>query len=162
MILNIVICLFQSVGAPSQFFSYAIAAYSAGALFGAPIWGKLFDRWKKAKLLSIIGILFVLFGSLLYTIQSKYSILLGRFVAGIGTGLEGAIIGMAAKAAKPKNKAKQITIFYALKQLGIICGPGKGIYLIIMFKLQTKLVLGWSHWALIIIRAQLTLIIELT
>ena len=49
--------------------------------------------------------------------------LIGRFIGGLGTGIEGAIIGMVAKASKPANKAKQITIFYALKQFGIIFGP---------------------------------------
>ena len=36
-------------------------------------------------------------GSLLFTIQNAYSILLGRFFAGLGLGLEGAILGMVAK-----------------------------------------------------------------
>ena len=84
----------KSVGAPGNYFSYAIAAYSAGALVASPVWGKCFDRFGAAKSVSLLGCALIFTGSLLYTIQSKFTILLGRFVAGLGIGLEGAVIGM--------------------------------------------------------------------
>ena len=63
----------------------------------APLFGKLFDRFRSARILSTIGMILVFGGSLLFTIQNPYSILFGRFLAGLGLGLEGAILGMVAK-----------------------------------------------------------------
>ena len=71
----------------------------------------------------MIGMVILFAGSLLFTIQSKYVILMARFISGLAVGLEGAILGMVAKSASPAEKSKKITMLYALKQLGIIAGP---------------------------------------
>ena len=84
-----------------------------------------FFLYKKYDLLVICikSVLLVLAGSLCYTIQSKYSIVIGRLLAGFGTGIEGAIMGMMARSVAPKEKSKIITQLLIIKQFGVFLGP---------------------------------------
>merc|ERR1712176_1307599 len=101
---------FRSVGADGAFYSYGVALFYFGEFISAPIWGKLFDRYNAVKLFSIVSTSFVFIGSYCYTIQSRFSILAGRFISGLGTGIEGALIGMLARSTISAKKAKVITI----------------------------------------------------
>jgi len=65
----------------------------------------------------------MLTGNFCYTIHAKYSILFGRLLAGLGTGIEGAIMGMVARSVKPTQKTKVITVLLLIKTLGMLFGP---------------------------------------
>jgi len=115
------------VGASPSFLSYPIAAYSLGALISSPLWGVLFDRALprfpvRVFIICAISLCFV--GNLLYAIPSQWTILFGRFVSGLGIGLEGAVLGLVSKStANTDNKPKVIAGLLLMKQMGIIIGP---------------------------------------
>ena len=52
----------------------------------------------------------VFFGNLLYSLQNKGLIVIGRFIAGFGMGMEGALLGMLAKSAAPHLKGRMIRV----------------------------------------------------
>ena len=83
-----------SLGGADYFIGIVIASLSFGAMLAAPIFAKVTDRLVAAKVPIQVGMIFSIVGGLLYTfIQNKYVVVVARFIAGIGWGLEGAFMG---------------------------------------------------------------------
>ena len=102
---------------------YAVAMFASGSLVGGPLFGLLFDRWNVPKLITASGVLCIFLGSFLFILQNEIAILMGRFLAGIGAGIEGGIVGLIAKSSSPTSRPKKISILYGLKQIGVVLGP---------------------------------------
>ena len=97
--------------------------FASGSLFGGPLFGLFFDRWNIPKLITASGVLCIFLGSFLFVLQNEVAILFGRFLAGIGAGIEGGIVGLISKSSSPASRSKKISLLYGLKQIGVILGP---------------------------------------
>ena len=97
--------------------------FASGSLVGGPLFGLLFDRWNVPKLITASGVLCIFLGSFLFILQNEIAILMGRFLAGVGAGIEGGIVGLIAKSSSPTSRPKKISILYGLKQIGVVLGP---------------------------------------
>lgn len=91
---------------------YTIATFAFGTLIGGPLFGYCFDQWKFQKLLTAFGLLCVFIGSFLFVLQNKIAVLCGRFLAGLGAGIEGGIVGLISKSSSPTLRSKKISILY--------------------------------------------------
>lgn len=82
----------KSIDAESYYIGIVISSLSFGAMLSAPIYAKIADRIHSAKTILRIGVLFSIVGNCIYFLQKqKNSIVVARFISGIGWGLEGLI-----------------------------------------------------------------------
>lgn len=114
----------KSIDAESYYIGIVISSLSFGAMLSAPIYAKIADRIHSAKTILRIGVLFSIVGNCIYFLQKqKNSIVVARFISGIGWGLEGALMGQIGRTYKTSNKTKSFAMVLMMRQLGVVTGP---------------------------------------
>ena len=90
----------MSLGADQDYIGYVISLFAVGSIISAPLMGRLADKLGTSRPLVLFGICCHLCGAVVYFTAPKLPgtkpelwIVLGRFLAGVGYGLDGAIIG---------------------------------------------------------------------
>lgn len=106
------------LGAPQVYMGVVIAVFAIGSILSAPTVGRISDRLGTSRPLVLFGITCHLTGAIIYFMAGTMSVTIGlqpefwvafaRFVAGIGYGLDGAIMGTLTKAADPANRSTVI------------------------------------------------------
>ena len=110
----------KSIGAPESTIGYALTLFALSGLIASPILGWLTDRQQSLKVSLVFSVLCSIIGYAAFTFfQSSSMILAGRFISGIGWGVDGAIIGRVSLATG-KNSGTFIGVCLLCRQVGII------------------------------------------
>jgi len=125
--------LVDYLGAPQAYMGVVISIFAIGSILCAPAAGRLTDWLGTSRPFLLFGICCHLVGAVLYfmaltlsavtSIPPEIWVTIARFVAGIGYGLDGAIMGTLTRAADPANRSSVIARTILLRQVGVILGP---------------------------------------
>lgn len=120
----------MSLGADQDYIGYVISLFAVGSIISAPLMGRLADKLGTSRPLVLFGICCHLCGAVVYFTAPKLPgtkpelwIVLGRFLAGVGYGLDGAIIGTMSKIATADRRSAVISRTILLRQVGVVLGP---------------------------------------
>ncbi|KAL4220986.1 hypothetical protein ACF0H5_019251 [Mactra antiquata] len=107
-----------------------LSGYSFAAIISGPLWGRWADKSRKPKLIISLGVLFQVIGNIMYFMGISVWFLLGsRLVAGIGGGAEAVIMAEVTRTSEEKSRTGIISTLVAVRQLGLIIGPGLNLFL---------------------------------
>jgi DHA1 family tetracycline resistance protein-like MFS transporter len=116
----------DQIGASATDLAWAIAAFSVGQLFAAPITGKLSDRFGRKPVLLIS----LLMGSVAYWlhgyVESAGMLIAARFGSGLASGGFAVAFAVASDISGRENRARIMGIVGAGFSAGIIFGPAIG------------------------------------
>lgn len=116
--------------AEQWFFGVVFAAFCFSNLLASPLFGFWVDYTQKTKTAILFANLFEIGGNFLYFIAwSKYWVLGARLVAGIGAGIGGGIFAQIARTTTEKERTGMYSIAMALRQFGLLVGPGLNLFL---------------------------------
>ncbi|EDO49760.1 predicted protein [Nematostella vectensis] len=116
--------------AESWFYGIIFAAFSFSSLIMSPLFGMWVDYTRNTKACILFANLFEMGGNFLYFIAwSKYWILGGRLVAGIGAGVSSAIFAQIARTTTEEERTSVYSIAMGLRQFGLLIGPGMNVFL---------------------------------
>ena len=111
------------LGANQAYIGIVISIFAVGSIISAPTMGRLADRIGTSRPLVLTGICCHLSGSVVYFLapylpgnEPAAWVSFGRFLAGIGYGLDGAIMGTLTKCAKEEDRKRH-------KILSKVCHP---------------------------------------
>lgn len=114
----------KSIEAESRYIGMVISALSFGAMISAPIYAKLTDKARSAKMILRVGMLFSIAGNCVYFLKKeKNFVVLARFISGVGWGLEGALMGQIGRTYLTENRTASFAIVLMMRQLGVVTGP---------------------------------------
>jgi len=118
------------LGANQAYIGIVISIFAVGSIISAPTMGRLADRIGTSRPLVLTGICCHLSGSVVYFLapylpgnEPAAWVSFGRFLAGIGYGLDGAIMGTLTKCAKEEDRSAVISQTILLRQVGVVLGP---------------------------------------
>lgn len=120
----------ESLDGNESFYGLTYASFSISGLFAGLVFGHVTDRMRKTKLCIVAANTFEIGGNIMYFIgKSKYMLLGGRLVSGIGTGAGASIFAQLAWTSTEKERTAVFSIALALRQFGLFIGPGLNIFL---------------------------------
>ncbi|KAI6191933.1 hypothetical protein M3Y97_00281400 [Aphelenchoides bicaudatus] len=111
------------------FFGYIIASYSLGQIIASPLIGYWSNRVKNIRFPLIICLLMSIFGNVTYILtplishSRKYSVLLSRFLVGVGAASIGLLRTYAATASTKEDRTRSIAFVTGGFALGMSSGP---------------------------------------
>jgi len=123
LILTTINSYLLSTGAPQKSIGYVFTYFAFSGLISSPIYGHFSDKLKAVRFPILIAMCFSIIGTAIYTLGRNLMLInIGRFVMGLGWGIDGAIVG---KVALLKSDAAGIYIplLLLMRQVGIILGP---------------------------------------
>ena len=101
------------LGANQAYMGIVMSIFAVGSIISAPTMGRLTDRIGTSRPLVLTGICCHLSGAVVYFLapylpgnQPAAWVSFGRFLAGIGYGLDGAIMGTLTKCAKEEDRKR--------------------------------------------------------
>ena len=104
------------MGAEQFYIGLVIALFAVGSMISAPTFGRIADKIGTSRPLVLVGICLHLSGAVVYFLAPNLPgdraaawITFGRFLAGIGYGLDGAIMGTLTKCAKEEDRSAVIS-----------------------------------------------------
>lgn len=113
-----------------SFYGLTFAAFCISGLFSSLIFGRITDHLRKTKLCILIANMFEIGGNFMYFVgNSKYMVLGGRLVAGVGMGAGASIFAQLAWTSTEKERTAVFSVALAMRQLGILIGPALNIFL---------------------------------
>ncbi|MFP5448384.1 MAG: MFS transporter [Caulobacterales bacterium 32-67-6] len=116
----------KSFDAPAWQIALIFSAYSAGAFFGEPFWGRLSDRYgRKPILISTIAGNCLCYLALAFA-PNVWIALLVRFLGGLASGNGSVIQGYIADVTPPEKRARRMSHMGAAWNVGLIVGPSVG------------------------------------
>ena len=106
----------KSFGAHADYMGYVMAGYAFGGIIAAPLFGKIADQTKNAKIVLLLSIGIQIISYILYLyFQNENIILLARILAGIGFGADGAIVGEVSRNLNEEEAPRTIdAVFYVV------------------------------------------------
>ena len=116
----------KSFNAPAWQIGAIFGAYSVGAFFGEPFWGRLSDRYGRKPIL-----MFTIMGNCLCYLAlafapSIWAAFFIRLVGGLAAGNGAVIQGYIADVTPPEKRARQMSYQGAAWNVGLIVGPSIG------------------------------------
>ena len=110
-----------------------ISVFAIGSILCAPTVGRFSDKIGTSRPFLIFGVCCHLLGAIMYFMAPTFAqftgsgrpelwISVARFVAGIGYGLDGAVMGTLTRAADPDNRSTVIARTILMRQVGVILG----------------------------------------
>ncbi|MDR3509108.1 MAG: MFS transporter [Caulobacteraceae bacterium] len=116
----------QSFHAPAWQIALIFSAYSIGAFFGEPFWGRLSDRiGRKPLLISTLCANCVCYGLLAFAPNVYFAFVI-RMFGGMAAGNGSVVQGYIADVTAPEERAGQIAKLGAAYNIGLIVGPSLG------------------------------------
>jgi len=116
----------KSFDAPAWQIALVFSAYSAGAFFGEPFWGRLSDRYgRKPLLVSTITGNCLCYLALAFA-PNVWVALLVRFLGGLASGNGSVIQGYIADVTPPEKRTRRMAHMGAAWNVGLIVGPSVG------------------------------------
>ncbi|HRD29173.1 MAG TPA: MFS transporter, partial [Caulobacter sp.] len=116
----------KSFDAPPWQIALIFSAYSVGAFFGEPFWGRLSDRYgRKPILISTIAANCLCYMALALAPNIPAAFLI-RLVGGLAAGNGSVIQGYIADVTPPERRARQMSYQGAAWNVGLIVGPSIG------------------------------------
>jgi MFS family permease len=116
----------KSFDAPPWQMALIFSAYSVGAFFGEPFWGRLSDRYgRKPILISTITANCLCYLALAFA-PNIWAAFLIRLVGGMAAGNGSVIQGYIADVTPPDRRARQLSYQGAAWNVGLIVGPSIG------------------------------------
>ncbi len=116
----------QSFDAPAWQIALLFSAYSLGAFFGEPIWGRLSDRiGRKPLLISTVAGNVLCYGILAFA-PNIYIAFFVRLVGGMASGNASVIQGYIADVTPPSHRSGRMALLGAAFNIGFIVGPAIG------------------------------------
>ncbi|KAI6204977.1 hypothetical protein M3Y94_00739800 [Aphelenchoides besseyi] len=113
-----------------RFYGVVVAAYSAGQIIGSPMLGRIADKTKTVRIPIAIGIVLSFIGNVVYIAGSvvpvswsKYLVLLGRFVVGFGGSNVGVMRSYASMASSKNDRSRAIALINGGYSTGSVIGP---------------------------------------
>ncbi|XP_052238911.1 uncharacterized protein LOC127850141 isoform X1 [Dreissena polymorpha] len=107
-----------------------LSGYSFAAIMSGPLLGRWSDRFRKPKILLIVGILFEVVGNIMYFMGiSVWFLLASRLVAGVGGGAEAVLMAEVTRYSPEEKRTGIISILVAIRQTGLLVGPGLNLFL---------------------------------
>ena len=116
----------KSFSAEAWQIALVFSAYSAGAFFGEPFWGRLSDKYgRKPLLISTLTGNFLCYLALAFA-PNVWVALLIRFLGGLASGNGAVIQGYLADVTPPEKRARAMSYQGAAWNIGLIVGPSVG------------------------------------
>ncbi len=116
----------KSFDAPAWQIALVFSAYSAGAFFGEPFWGRLSDKYgRKPLLISTITGNCLCYLALAFA-PNVWIALLIRFLGGLASGNGSVVQGYIADVTPPEKRARRMAHMGAAWNVGLIVGPSVG------------------------------------
>ncbi len=116
----------KSFNAEAWQIALVFSAYSAGAFFGEPFWGRLSDKYgRKPLLISTLTGNFLCYLALAFA-PNVWVALLIRFLGGLASGNGAVIQGYLADVTPPEKRARAMSYQGAAWNIGLIVGPSVG------------------------------------
>jgi len=121
--------LTEYLGAPQVYMGIVISIFAIGSIMAAPTLGRICDKIGTSRPLLMFGVSLHLSGSIIYFMAPQLPgspenwIVFGRFLAGIGYGLDAPVVGTLTRNAPPENRGSVIASAILMRQVGVIIGP---------------------------------------
>jgi len=116
----------QSFDVPAWQIALLFSAYSLGAFFGEPIWGRLSDRiGRKPLLISTVAGNVLCYGILAFA-PNIYVAFFVRLIGGMASGNASVIQGYIADVTPPSHRSGRMALLGAAFNIGFIVGPAIG------------------------------------
>ena len=116
----------RSFNAPAWQIALIFSAYSVGAFFGEPFWGRLSDKYgRKPLLISTITGNCLCYLALAFA-PNIWAAFLIRLVGGLAAGNGAVVQGYLADVTPPERRARQMSYQGAAWNIGLIVGPSVG------------------------------------
>jgi MFS family permease len=116
----------KSFAAPAWQIALIFSAYSIGAFFGEPFWGRLSDRiGRKPVLISTVSGNCLCYLALAFA-PNVYVAFLVRLLGGLAAGNSSVIQGYIADVTPPDNRSGRMALLGAAFNIGFIVGPALG------------------------------------
>ncbi|CAG5088468.1 Oidioi.mRNA.OKI2018_I69.PAR.g11855.t1.cds [Oikopleura dioica] len=122
--------LTEYLGAAQVYMGVVISIFAIGSIIAAPSLGRICDWLGTSRPLLIFGVSLHLTGSIIYFLapglpgtKPEMWIVFGRFLAGIGYGLDAPVVGTLTRNAPPENRGSVIASAILMRQVGVIIGP---------------------------------------
>ncbi|XP_065845381.1 major facilitator superfamily domain-containing protein 8-like isoform X2 [Oscarella lobularis] len=120
----------EKLGGDKSFYGLTFAAFCVSGLFSGLIFGFATDTIRKTKAAVLIGNLFEIGGNFMYMIgSSKYMVVGGRLVAGIGNGAGASIMAQLAWTSTEKERTAVFSVALGMRNLGLMLGPALNVFL---------------------------------
>ena len=120
----------KDLGGNEGFYGLTFAAFCTSGLFSSPIFGRVTDHVRKTKICVLVANVFEIGGNVMYFVaNSKYMVLGGRMVSGVGMGAAASIFAQLAWTSTEKERTSVFSLALAMRQLGIMIGPALNIFL---------------------------------
>ncbi|HEY8106532.1 MAG TPA: MFS transporter [Gemmatimonadales bacterium] len=118
------------LGGSAAIVGLLISAFSVAQLAGAPVWGRLSDRYGRRPAI-LAGLLITAVAYVIFAFAGSVSMLfLSRIVQGMGGGTIGVVQAYVADASPPEGRTKSLGWLSAVTSLGAVAGPALGSMLV--------------------------------
>lgn len=116
--------------AASTYYGVTLAAFNLSVFLFAPLYGYLAYKGFRTKALLVISNQLEVIGNIIYFVASEpWLVMLGRFIAGIGSGSEVPLYADVVRVTKPEERTAYIVILLLARQVGLIIGPAATLIL---------------------------------
>ncbi|CAG0914574.1 unnamed protein product [Notodromas monacha] len=121
----------QSVGIHDEtYMGYVTSAFSFSGMFSGLILGRIADATYNIRKIALIVNLTQILGQFLYFLGNDAHILiLGRFVNGIGVGMNSALYADVIRGTEPAERSRVLTGIFMTRQISIVLAPAYNIVL---------------------------------
>jgi hypothetical protein len=120
----------KTFGGDETFYGVTFAAFIMSGLFSGPTFGLITDHVRKTKVIVLVANMFEIGGNFMYfAARSKYMVLGGRLISGVGVGAGASILAQVAWTTTEKERTAVFSFAMAMKYLGMMTGPALNILL---------------------------------
>lgn len=110
------------------------AASIIGAIFGALIGGKLYDRFGRKKVFMVDLVIFIVFATLSTVAWNLESLILFRFLLGVGIGADYPICASYVSEFMPKRiRGRMLIAAFSVQAVGIFAAAAVGLLILAMY-----------------------------